>query len=54
MSFLFGVLSYKFIGYIPRKVGHPGSRWGLGSKVEGLSFRLQSLGSKVWGFKFRL
>ena len=25
-SFLFWVLSYIFIGYIPKKVGHPGSR----------------------------
>ena len=27
MSFLLGIMSHKFVGYTPKKVGHPGSRY---------------------------
>ena len=33
-SFLFWAPSYIFIGHIPKKVGHPGSRWCRAQRFE--------------------
>ena len=41
MSFHFWALSYIFVGLIPKKVGHPGSRLGLEFRVIRVDFGLR-------------
>ena len=54
LSFLFGVMSHKFLGYTQKKVGLPGSRYGLGRRERGLEFGLRrGFGLRVKDFRRR-